>query len=100
MLYPYLTLDVPETATDEEVRRAYLQKIRIYSPEQSPDEFQRVCEAYELIKTELARTRLHLFGMRGNNPGAPMADLVPKPVTVERHRAGVTLWIETNTNQP
>ncbi len=100
MLYPYLTLDVPETATDEEVRRAYLQKIRIYSPEQNPDEFQRVCEAYELIKTELARTRLHLFGMPDHNLGAHMADLVPKPVAVARHRAGVTLWIETNTNQP
>ena len=100
MQYPYLTLDVPETATDEEVRRAYLQKIRIYSPEQKPDEFQQVCEAYELIKTELARTRLQLFGLPGMKSGAHLADLVPKPVAVERRRAGVALWIETNTNQP
>ncbi|MEI8243089.1 MAG: J domain-containing protein [bacterium] len=100
MIYPYLTLDVPETATDEEVRRAYLQKIRVYSPEQNPDKFQQVCEAYELIKNELARTRLRLFGLPGMKPGAHMADLVPKPVAVERRRAGVSLWIETNTNQP
>jgi curved DNA-binding protein CbpA len=100
MIYPYLVLDVPETATDEEVRRAYLQKIRLYAPEHNPDEFQRVCEAYELIKTELARTRLHLFGLPGKKPGAPMAELVPKPVVAERRRAGVSLWIEMNTNQP
>ena len=100
MIFPYLALGVPETTTDEDVRRAYLLKIRMYPPEQNPDEFQRVCEAYELIKTESARTRLRLFGMPGKKPGAPMADLVPKPVAGERRRVGVALWIETNTNHP
>lgn len=100
MIYPYLTLGVPETTTDEDVRRAYLLKIRMHPPEQHPDEFQRVCEAYELIKTDPARTRLRLFGLPGTKPGTPMADLVPRPVAGERRRVGVALWIEMNKNQP
>lgn len=100
MHFPYLELDVPETASDEDVRRAYLLKIREFPPERSPEEFQRVCEAYESIKTELSRTRLRLFGLPETKPGARLAELAPKPKAVERRKAGVDLWIDAHPMKP
>lgn len=101
MLFPYLVLDVPETAADEDVRRAYLLKIREFPPEHAPEEFQRVCDAYALIKTELDRARLRLFGMPKTPRNARMADLVPKTdKDAKWHNVGVDAWIEALANRP
>jgi DnaJ-class molecular chaperone len=100
MIFPYLVLDVPETVTDDDVRRAYLLKIREFPPERTPDEFQRVCDAYALIKTELDRARLSLFGMPGKTPGGRLAELVPKTIAEKRRNGGVNAWIEANTKRP
>lgn len=101
MFFPYLVLDVPETANDDDVRRAYLQKIREFPPERTPDEFQRVCDAYALIKTELDRARLRLFGMPRANPGTRLAELVPKAGKGDkRYNVGVNAWIDATASRP
>lgn len=97
MIFPYLTLDVPESATTEQIRLAYLKKIREYPPERCPVDFQRICEAYEAIKDDVTRAKLRLFGMPAQKPGGPLADLVPESGT-QRNRAGVELWIQANRN--
>jgi DnaJ-class molecular chaperone len=101
MSFPYLVLDVPETATDDDVRRAYLLKIREFPPERAPDEFQRVCDAYALIKTELDRARLRLFGMPRTNSGLHLAEVVPKErKSDKRFNVGVNAWIEAIASKP
>ncbi len=61
MYYPYSVLGVEETATDEEIRRAYFEKLRQYPGEHCPREFQAVTAAYNAIRDELSRTKLLLF---------------------------------------
>lgn len=101
MFFPYLVLDVPETATDDDVRRAYLHKIREFPPERTPDEFQRVCDAYALIKTELDRARLRLFGMPKTTSGTKLTELVPKAEKADkRYNVGVNAWIEATAGRP
>ncbi len=46
---PYRLLDVAPSIDKTNLKRAYLRLVRLYKPEQSPGEFQRIREAYETI---------------------------------------------------
>ncbi len=59
---PYLTLGLNERVSDEEVAAAYHCKLRECPPEEHPEEFARISEAYEAIRTEADRIDLRLFG--------------------------------------
>lgn len=59
---PYLTLGIQELVSDEDVMAAYHAKLRQTPPEEHPEEFARISEAYEAIRTEDDRVRLRLFG--------------------------------------
>lgn len=59
---PYLTLGIQELVSDEEVMAAYHTKLRQTPPEEHPEEFARISEAYEAIRTEDDRVNLRLFG--------------------------------------
>ena len=61
MLNPYQILDVAETATDEEIRAAYLTKLRENPPDSNQQQFQQIQQAYELIKNNDSRLRFRLF---------------------------------------
>lgn len=45
----YERLEVPRTATAEEIKRAYQRKLRLYPPERSPEEFKLIREAFETL---------------------------------------------------
>ncbi len=61
MKTPFDLLEVADTATDEMIKKAYLQKVRQYPPERSPEEFQRIRIAFETIKSQRQRLRYQLF---------------------------------------
>lgn len=61
MKTPYEVLDIADNADDGRVRKAYLAMVRRYPPERFPAEFQRIHQAYELIKTEEDRLAYRLF---------------------------------------
>lgn len=92
MPYPYEMLEIPETADQKEIRRAYLEKIRRYSPERFPVRFQEVAEAYRLIRDETERTRLEIFGMPGSKSRTRLSDLVLPP-SDRRNRIGIEAWL-------
>ncbi|MBL4685660.1 MAG: J domain-containing protein [Nannocystaceae bacterium] len=46
---PYLLLAVKPDATADEVRRAYLRRVKVFKPDRAPKAFQRVREAYERL---------------------------------------------------
>jgi DnaJ-class molecular chaperone len=58
---PYHTLGVTESATDEDIRTAYLASLRQYSPELYPQQFQQIQQANDLIKNDDCRLRYRLF---------------------------------------
>jgi len=57
MINSYLILDLPRDATEEDIRQAYLIKVKKYTPEKDPDRFRQINEAYENIKNK--RVRIH-----------------------------------------
>ena len=59
---PYLTLGIRECVSDAEVAAAYHAKLRMFPPEEHPEAFANISEAYEAIRTEADRIDLRLFG--------------------------------------
>lgn len=53
-VYHHVLGTSPE-ASDEEIRRRYLEQVKIYSPESDPMEFQRLTKAYEGLLHRRAR---------------------------------------------
>jgi len=59
---PYILLGIKEKVTDEDVQTAYHRCLRQYPPEECPQEFAAISEAYEHIRTERDRIIRNLFG--------------------------------------
>jgi curved DNA-binding protein CbpA len=51
----YFILGVKEDATNEQIRKAYLDMVRTYPPERDPERFRHINGAFESIKNEKAR---------------------------------------------
>ncbi len=58
----YTTLGVPPDATDDAIRKRYLELVKQYPPEQQPEMFAKIREAYDALKDLDARTMHRLFG--------------------------------------
>lgn len=61
MTMPFEILDIEESADDEQIKKAYLAKVRQHPPERDPEGFRRVRAAYEAIKSRKARMAYRLF---------------------------------------
>jgi curved DNA-binding protein CbpA len=59
---PRDVLGVAAEAGEEEIRAAYLRKIKEYPPERAPAEFERVRDAYGLLRDPRRRAERLLFG--------------------------------------
>ena len=66
---PFLVLDVPTTASDEEVRAAYQRLLRRFPPEHRPEQFQLIQEAYQSLRTERDRWRWRLLNLSNSHDG-------------------------------
>ena len=62
---PYAVLGLEQDAGAEDVRRAYFRLVRQYPPEAHPDEFKRIREAYETLRSPLRRAELALMAFGG-----------------------------------
>ena len=64
---PYAVLGVPSTATEDEIRRAYLRQVRVHHPDARPaiqrstssadETLRRVVAAYDLLRDPERRAR-------------------------------------------
>jgi curved DNA-binding protein CbpA len=70
---PYLVLGLTPAANDEQIRAAYLAKLKQYPPDRAPAEFELVRDAYELLRDRRRRARHTLFSV---NPDAPLESLL------------------------
>jgi curved DNA-binding protein CbpA len=73
---PFLILGVPASAGDAEIRRAYLEAIHKYPPENEPERFQAIAGAYEKIRDEKSRLNYVLFDEEA--PGSSPYDVFAK----------------------
>lgn len=61
MSNPFAVLGVADTADDDAIKKAYLQRVREHPPERHPERFQAIRAAYEAVKTRRDRLRHRLF---------------------------------------
>jgi len=65
---PAAVLGVSAEATDEEIRAAYLLKVRECPPDRAPEEFERVRDAYELLRDPRRRRRHRVLAADAVSP--------------------------------
>ncbi|MCP4663329.1 MAG: J domain-containing protein [bacterium] len=85
---PETILGVEATAGDEQIRAAYLRKVRAFPPDRAPAEFERIREAYEALRDPRQRARLLLRA----DPEAPLVSLLDT-VARERRFVGSEPWL-------
>ncbi|KAK9984683.1 hypothetical protein SO802_034208 [Lithocarpus litseifolius] len=85
----YALLNISPEASDEEIRKAYRQWAQIYHPDKyqelhmkdiATENFQRICEAYEILSDVNKRQIYDIYGMEGLTSGL---ELGPKLNKVE-----------------
>jgi curved DNA-binding protein CbpA len=86
---PRQVLGVAEDATDEQIRAAYLRKLRQFPPDRSPAEFEQVRDAYELLRDRRQRFRHFLLSV---DPLAPL-DAVFGSAASSRKFVGPEPWL-------
>ena len=69
---PIGVLGISQDATDEDIRAAYLLKVREHPPDRSPGQFEKIRDAYAILRDPRQRLRHRLFSV---DPGAPLVSL-------------------------
>lgn len=87
---PSGVLGVSQDATDEDIRAAYLLKVREYPPDRSPERFEKIRDAYEILRDPRRRLRHRLFSV---DPGAPLVSVFADD-TPPRRFVGPDSWLQ------
>lgn len=89
---PFETLEISIDATDAEVRQAYLDKLKRFSPDKDPAGFERLRAAYQAVDTEENRIAASLEWLF---EAPEKADIVSRFAQNGRHCAvGPKLWLD------
>jgi curved DNA-binding protein CbpA len=87
---PTEVLGISQNATDEDIRAAYLLKVRECPPDRSPEQFEKIRDAYEILRDPRRRVRHRLFSV---DPGAPLVSLSAGDARPRRF-VGPNPWLE------
>jgi len=92
---PHEILCVPANASEEEIRAAYLSKVKEFPPDRSPEEFERIRDAYDTLRDPRRRAQTML-----QSPGfdAPLVSLLDG-YRQRRIFAGQQPWREVLKNK-
>jgi len=82
-------LGLPPGASDAEIRAAYLEKLRQFPPDRQPEAFERVRDAYALLRDPRRRAEALLLAVDPDEPLASLLDGLEAP----RHFVGPQLWL-------
>ena len=86
---PRQVLDIPPDAGDEEIRAAYLRKVKEYPPDRAPQEFEKIRDAYEALRDPRRRTRELLLSA---DPKQKLSSLLEGRAS-ERRFTGPEPWL-------
>jgi len=87
---PRKILALEPNATDEDIRAAYLKKVKEHPPERSPEAFERIRDAYELLRDPRRRALCFLLSV---DPEGPLVSLVADRVW-KRQFVGPGPWLD------
>lgn len=86
---PCLVLGVSPNASEEETRAAYLRKIKEFPPDRSPEKFERIRDAYQILNDPQHRAHLVLEA----DPRAPLSTLLDNQKD-KKEFLGPSPWID------
>jgi len=86
---PREVLEIDAEAGEEEIRAAYLRKVKEYPPDRAPHEFERVRDAYEMLRDPRSRTRALLLAA---DPKQPLVSLLDG-LKAKRQFTGPEAWL-------
>jgi curved DNA-binding protein CbpA len=90
MTDPREVLGVSQDAGEEEIRAAYVRKVKEHPPDRSPEEFERVRDAYDNLRDPRRRMRDSLLSV---DPFTPFTSVVE--VNEQQGRfSGPQPWLE------
>lgn len=87
---PTEVLGVGQDAGEEEIRAAYVRKVKEHPPDRSPEEFERIRDAYDSLRDPRRRMRDRLLSA---DPFVPLVSLVELKARPRRF-AGPLPWVE------
>ena len=86
---PHGILGIPDDSGEEEIRLAYLEKIKIYPPDRAPEAFERIRDAYEMLNDPRRLARVQLFSV---DPEMPL-DALLNNQALKREFTGQGPWL-------
>ena len=90
---PWVILGVSVQADDNQIRTAYLQKVKDYPPDREPEQFERIRDAYEVLRDPQQRSKRMLFSV---NPQADLVSLLQQGAQVRRFVGPDPWWAVLN----
>jgi curved DNA-binding protein CbpA len=87
---PREVLGVNQDAGEEEIRTAYVRKVKEHPPDRSPEEFERIRDAYASLRDPRRRMRDRLLSV---DPLAPLVSIIELQAR-QRRFAGPQPWLK------
>lgn len=87
---PREVLGVSQDAGEEELRAAYVRKVKEHPPDRSPEEFERVRDAYDSLRDPRRRMRDRLLSV---DPFAPFVTIIERDARTRRF-VGPQPWLK------
>jgi curved DNA-binding protein CbpA len=87
---PREVLGIPPDAGEEEIRSAYVRKVKEHPPVRSPEQFERIRDAYDSLRDPRRRMRDRLLSV---DPCAPFVSVIELPAG-QRRFAGPHAWLK------
>ena len=92
---PWKTLGVRPEADDDEIRAAYMSKVKEYPPDRCGPQFERIRDAYEQLKNSYRRAKYLILGAKADRPLESLLNDVP-PL---RRYVGPEPWLAAMRSQ-
>lgn len=83
-------LGVPDNASEEDIRAAYLNKVKEFPPDRSPEHFEKIRDAYDALRDPRSRVQAMLFSTDFMKPLTTLVD----GLKAKRIYAGPQVWRE------
>ena len=80
MMNPFDVLSVDESASDADVKKAYFQMVRQFTPEKHAERFKQIREAYDLLKDPSRRLEAEVFSFMKPSSAPDSEDIELPPI--------------------
>jgi hypothetical protein len=85
---PWRVLGLSRCAGEDEIRAAYLEQVKLHPPDREPEAFERIRDAYEVLRDPRRRARMVL-----DVDPAPSIESLLDETPPDRRRVGSELWL-------